>query len=102
MADPMFEPRSFQPVYADKPQPADDESLDASEAWDAIRSSAVVHRVRWHTGLSQAEFAQAFRIDPEHLRALERGSVQPDGALVAYLTVIDHAPEFVRAALQGC
>lgn len=102
MADPMFEPRSFQPYFPDTPQTADDEWLDASEVLDAIRSSAVIQRVRWHTGLTQAEFAEAFRIDPEHLRALERGSVQPDGALVAYLTVIDRAPEFVREALQTC
>ena len=102
MADPMYEPRSFQPFIADRSNAADEEWLDASEAWDAIRSSAAIHRVRWHTGLSQAEFAEAFRIDPDHLRALERGAVQPDNALLAYLVVIDRAPEFVRAALQTC
>jgi DNA-binding transcriptional regulator YiaG len=68
-------------------------------AWDAITSRALIHRVRWHTGLSQSEFASAYDIDLDHLRALERGAVQPDRALVAYLTVIDRAPDAVRAAL---
>ncbi len=102
MADPTFELRSFQSDEADRPSEVDDDLLEATEAWDAIRSSAAIHRVRWHTGLSQAEFAQVFHIDPDYLRALERGAVQPDGALLAYLTVIDRAPDTVRAALQTC
>jgi putative transcriptional regulator len=99
MSGPMFEPRSFK-------RPADEPRAEAwgeeIDSWDAIASRALIHRVRWHTGLSQSEFAAAYRIDPEHLRDLERGAVQPDSALVAYLTVIDRAPEMVRSALTTC
>ena len=100
MTDPQLEPRSFQPLFDDLPYPAGYDGSRASDPWDAVRSSALIHRVRWHTGLSQIEFAQAFQIDPEYLQALERGAVQPDSALVAYLTVIDREPALVRAALQ--
>jgi putative transcriptional regulator len=90
MSDPALEPRSFN------------ETATAAAPFDAVASSVLIHRVRWHTGLSQADFAAAYRIDPEQLRDLERGLVQPDSALLAYLTVIDRAPEVVRAALSTC
>ena len=76
--------------------------LEQTEAWDSVSSSALIHRVRWHTGLTQTEFADAYGIDVDHLKALEQGAVLPDRALVAYLTVIDRAPETVRAALRTC
>lgn len=102
MIGQINEPRSFEmhPHTADN---GPDESwTDGLDAWDAVASSALIHRVRWHTGLTQAEFSDAYRIDINLLRALERGSLQPDSALVAYLTVIDRAPEMVRAALRTC
>ncbi len=102
MTHPVLETRSFQPHL-----PHDDVSpggawAEETDAWDAVASSALIHRVRWHTGLSQAQFADAYGIDPGHLKALEQGMVQPDSALVSYLTVIDWAPEVVRAALKFC
>ena len=97
MTDPAQESRSFQPAEA---LPA--RWTEEVRSFDAVASSALIHRVRWHTGLSQAEFAAAYRIDPDHLRDLERGLVQPDSVLVAYLTVIDRSPEVVRAALTTC
>jgi putative transcriptional regulator len=100
MSDPIFESRSFKKAAAG-PDDSDGWSEEI-ESWDAIASSALIHRVRWHTGLTQGEFAAAYRIDPEYLRDLERGVVQPDSALVAYLMVIDRAPEFVRSALTVC
>ena len=98
MTDAVQEPRSFQPETA----PRERRWPEEAQAFDAVASSALIHRVRWHTGLSQAEFASAYRIDPDHLRDLERGLVHPDSALVAYLTVIDRAPDVVRAALTTC
>ncbi len=98
----MNEPRSFQILSAASEQAAEAAWAEESDAWDAVASSALIHRVRWHTGLTQAEFAEAYRIDHGFLRALERGAVQPDSALVAYLTVIDRAPEMVRAVLRTC
>ena len=93
MTDSALEPRSFQDA-ASESEPA--------AAVDPITSSVLIHRVRWHTGLSQAEFAATYRIDPDHLRDLESGLARPDSALVAYLMVIDRAPEVVRAALTTC
>ena len=93
MSAPALEPRSF-----DEGQP----EMDTTPSFGTVASSALIHKVRWHTGLSQADFAAAYRIDPDHLRELERGLVQPDSVLVAYLTVIDRAPELVRAALTTC
>ncbi len=98
MSGPIFEPRSFQGDERQEPQGWPEHTI----AWDAVSSRALIHRVRWHTGLSQIEFADVYGIDLEHLRALERGAVQPERALVAYLTVIDHAPDTVRSALQAC
>jgi putative transcriptional regulator len=68
---------------------------------DAIPTRALVQRVRWHTGLSQAAFALTFGIDPEHLREVEGGEADPDPALAAYLKVIDQAPELVLQALDA-
>ncbi len=90
MSDQAIEPRSFQHDAPDM------------TAYKAVASSVLIHRVRWHTGLSQADFAAAYRIDPDQLRDLERGVIQANSALVAYLTVIDRAPELVRAALTTC
>ena len=83
-----LEPRSFEAAPARSP--------------DAAPSRALVQRVRWHTGLSQSDFADVYGIELDHLRALECGAVAPDRALVAYLTVIDRAPATVRAALSTC
>ena len=102
MTDPAFELRSFEPASRMEDEYSSDAWTEETQAWDAVASRALIHRVRWHTGLSQAEFADAYGIDPSHLRALERGAVQPDSVLVAYLTVIDRAPETVRAALKTC
>ena len=100
MIGQMNEPRSFDLHSQAADNGADESWTDGLAAWDAVASSALLHRVRWHTGLTQAEFSEAYRIDLNLLRALERGSLQPDSALVAYLTVIDRAPEMVRVALQ--
>lgn len=59
-----------------------------------------VRQVRAHTGLSQARFAQAYRINVGRLRDLEQGRTQADSALMAYLTVIEREPDAVRRALE--
>ncbi len=102
MTDPAFELRSFEPVSRMEDEYSSGAWTEETDAWDAVASRALIHRVRWHTGLTQAEFADAYGIDPSHLRALERGAIQPDSVLVAYLTVIDRAPDTVRAALKTC
>ena len=103
MGDAVPEFRTFD---ADRPNSRDRAPVRAwmeqTEVWDSVSSSALIHRVRWHTGLTQTEFADAYGIDLDHLKALEQGAVLPDRALVAYLTVIDRAPEMVRSALRTC
>jgi putative transcriptional regulator len=79
MSDFPGEARSFQP--------------------DRLPASTLARQVRWHVGLSQQAFALTFRIDPERLGWIERGEVEPDPVLEAYLRVIDRAPHMVLAAL---
>ena len=100
MTAQLSELRSFQSVLDEDPLWRADGWLREPEPEEAVRSSALIHKVRWHTGLSQAEFARAYCIDPDHLRDLERGAAEPDSALVAYLTVIDREPRLVREALK--
>ena len=76
--------------------PAIDEGATPARARSA---RALVQAVRWRTGLSQADFATTFHIDQTLLQDLEHGDARLDPALAAYLRVIDHAPEVVRAAL---
>jgi putative transcriptional regulator len=78
---------------ADNPPLSDDE-LARMEAARIVRS------VRTHTGLSQARFAEIYRINVSRLRDLEQGRTQPDSALLAYLAVIDREPEAVKRALK--
>ncbi|MDP1632598.1 MAG: hypothetical protein Q8L66_14375 [Caulobacter sp.] len=68
---------------------------------DHMPSSTLARRVRWHIGLSQQAFALTFRIDPDRLGWIERGEVEPDPALEAYLRVIDRDPGLVLAALTS-
>lgn len=63
-------------------------------------TSTLARQVRWHVGLSQQAFALTFRIDPERLGWIERGEVEPDPVLEAYLRVIDRDPGLVLAALS--
>ena len=103
MSDAVLERRTFE---TDGPKGGGRDAAtvrpEPGAAWDMVASRALIHRVRWHTGLSQSDFADAYGIDLDHLKALEQGAVLPDRALVAYLTVIDRAPEVVRAALRTC
>jgi putative transcriptional regulator len=56
--------------------------------------------VRTGSGLSHAEFARTFHINLARLRDFEQARTQADGALLAYLEVIDEAPDVVRRALR--
>jgi putative transcriptional regulator len=60
-----------------------------------------VRQVRARTGLSQARFAQMYRINLARLRDLEQGRTQADSAMMAYLTVIEREPEAVRRAIEA-
>jgi putative transcriptional regulator len=60
-----------------------------------------VRAVRAGTGLSRAEFARRFALDPRALQDWEQGRRRPDRAARAYLTVIAHAPQTVVEALAS-
>ena len=68
---------------------------------DRLESARRVRSARAATGLSQARFAAAFRINVGRLRDLEQGRTQADSALLAYLTVIMAEPETVARALAA-
>ena len=72
-----------------------------AEELKRIRAARRVRRVRVRSGLRQTEFARAFHINVARLRDLEQGRTQADSALLAYLTVIDAAPDTVRQALRS-
>ena len=74
----------------------------AEAEFDRMDAARIAKAARGATGLSQARFAEAYRIRVSRLRDLEQGRFRsPDSALVAYLTVIRRAPELVRRALAG-
>jgi DNA-binding transcriptional regulator YiaG/mRNA-degrading endonuclease RelE of RelBE toxin-antitoxin system len=60
-----------------------------------------VRAVRAGTGLSRAEFARRFALDPRALQDWEQGRRRPDRAARAYLTVISRRPEAVVEALAS-
>jgi putative transcriptional regulator len=58
-----------------------------------------VRRIRLGTGMSQAEFARAFCINPRTLQEWEQGRRKPDATTRAYLAVIAKNREAVLNAL---
>ena len=85
---------------------------EAAEIAEGKASPAAVHHfplaldgdvraARAVTGLSRAEFARRFALDPRALQDWEQGRRRPDRAARAYLTVIARRPEAVVEALAG-
>jgi putative transcriptional regulator len=76
---------------------------EAEPAVDQVRLplEVDVRAVRAATGLSRAEFARRFALDPRALQDWEQGRRRPDRAARAYLTVIARHPEAVVEALAG-
>jgi putative transcriptional regulator len=59
-----------------------------------------VRAIRARSGLSQSEFARQYGFNVRTLQEWELGGAKPQGAVRAYLTVIDRNPKAVRAALR--
>lgn len=68
---------------------------------DRMAASRAVRLARQRTGLSQAMFAERFKINVRRLQDLEQGRSAPDSALLAYLKVIEKEPEAVERALAA-
>ena len=60
-----------------------------------------VKRLRTKTGMSQAEFARAFCLNPRTLQEWEQGRRKPDATTRAYLAVIAKNREAVLDALAS-
>ncbi len=65
----------------------------------AARAARQVKSARAATGLSQAKFAERFRINPARLKDWEQGRFAPDSAATAYLRVIEVNAKAVEEAL---
>jgi len=76
-------------------QPLTDEQFDRMEA------NARIRRIRNKLHLTQAAFAERFRIPVASLRDWEQGRRVPDSATLAYLTVIEREPDAVVRALAA-
>lgn len=75
---------------------------DASPPLTEAEGAALrVQRIRRKLGMSQTEFAAAFRIPAATLRDWEHARRAPEAAAVAYLRVIERDPQAVRRALEG-
>jgi putative transcriptional regulator len=60
-----------------------------------------IRQIRIATGLSRAEFARRYALDPRALQEWEQGRRRPDRAARAYLTVIAKKPKAVEEALAS-
>ena len=60
-----------------------------------------VKRIRAKAGMSQAEFARSFRINPRTLQEWEQGRRKPDATTRAYLAVIAKNRQAVLRALAS-
>jgi putative transcriptional regulator len=66
-----------------------------------VPSDVDVKSLRRRLGLSQEEFAQRYSFTCARVRDWEQGRSKPDGAVRAYLIVIDREPEAVARALNA-
>jgi len=60
-----------------------------------------VKALRRKLGLSQDQFALDYGFTPARVRDWEQGRSKPDGAVRAYLLVIEREPEAVARALRA-
>lgn len=60
-----------------------------------------VKAIRSRLGLSQAEFSRRYAVSRRSLQEWEQGRRRPEGAVRAYLTVIERNPKAVEEALTS-
>ena len=73
---------------------------DPSSDRTHLAPSIDVRALRKRLGMTQQQFASEFGFSLARLRDWEQGRSRPDGALRAYLTVIDREPRVVRRILE--
>jgi putative transcriptional regulator len=64
------------------------------------RAARFIRQARENTGLSQAKFAERYRINKRRLQDLEQGRAMPDSAFLAYIAVIRRDPALVENAIR--
>lgn len=76
--------------------PSDSEDFDATvEGMDRGQRARLIRRTRTKLGLSQAEFANRFRVPVGTLRDWEQARATPPDFAVAYVRVIGQHPDLV-------
>ena len=84
--------------------PPDDFDPDApltDDEFERGHAAVVARRARQATGLSQAAFAERYKIPASSLRDWEQGRRKPDAATLAYLLVITRLPDDVAKVLAA-
>jgi putative transcriptional regulator len=66
-----------------------------------VPSDVDVRAIRRKLGMTQAQFAERFGFSTSRLKDWEQGRSRPDGALRAYLLVIERETEAVVRALNA-
>lgn len=80
--------------------PADSEDFDATaEALDRGQRARLIRTTRTKLGLSQAEFAERFRVPVGTLRDWEQARVTAPDFAIAYVRVIAKHPDMVAQAV---
>ena len=78
-----------------------EDGVDPDAALEELELVIPVHVVRRKLGMSQAEFAKAFRIPVGAIRNWEQNRVKPDPAARARLTILFRQPEAALRAFQA-
>jgi putative transcriptional regulator len=112
-ADKVPTPKRHEPDWAAL-EALTDEEIDAQIAADPDAAPELteewfekaeklepidIKAIRATLGMSQAEFARAFSLDPAALRDWEQRGAVPRGPALALLRIIEREPEAVRRAL---
>lgn len=80
--------------------PADAEDFDVTaEALDRAQRARLIRMTRTKLGLSQAGFAERFRVPVGTLRDWEQARVMPPDFAIAYVRVIAKHPDMVAKAV---
>lgn len=66
-----------------------------------VPNAVDVKALRSRLNLTQAEFAARFNLNVARVRDWEQGRSEPDGAVRAYLKVIEREPKAVERALSA-
>jgi len=74
---------------------------EAQPARVYVPNKVNVKAIREKLNMTQAEFAARFSFNVARVRDWEQGRSQPDGALRAYLLVIERQPKAVEKALKA-